>query len=136
MIVTAASRERVAHPTYRGRRADPLRDHGRPGPRPVVEVPGRRFDFGNPHDVSVLASGGVYVPGDAVLPDGVLLTEGTDLREAVSVPDGSLFDTGAVPVDGTAVVEKARPATDAPGRLSVLRQSGVLLPPGSTRTEH
>ena len=93
---------------------------------------GRRFDFGNPHDVSVLASGGVYVPGDAVLPDGVLLTEGTDLREAVSVPDGSLFDTGAVPVDGTAVVEDTHP--DSALSPPVLRQSGVLLPPGSTRT--
>ncbi len=99
----------------------------------TVFLDGRRFDFDNPHEVSVLASGGVYVPGDAALPEGALLAEGTVLREAAAVPDASLFDTGVVPVEGTDAVED--PHLDSALSPSVLRQSGVLLPPGSTRTE-
>lgn len=101
----------------------------------TVLVEGRLFDFDNPHEVSLLQSGAVYVPGDAVVPGGAVLAEGAVVREATAIPEQSLFDPDVVPVDGTAVLENPRSEQATPQAQSLLRRCGVLLPPGSTRTE-
>ncbi len=98
----------------------------------TVFAEGRLFDFENPHEVSLLQSGGVYVSGDAVLPEGAVLSEGAVVREATAIPEPSLFDTGVVPVDGTALFERARREQATPQTRSLLGRCGCLLPPGST----
>lgn len=99
----------------------------------TVFVEGRLFDFDNPHDVSLLQSGAVYATGDAVVPEGAVLSRGAVVREVTAIPEPSLFDPGVVPVDGTVPFERARREQATPQARSLLRRCGVLLPPGSTR---
>ena len=103
----------------------------------TVFLEGTAFDFENPHEVAVLDSAGVYLPGERVFPAGTLLPAGTAIQEGGPIQETAFLHPEVVSIPGDVAFDtfpdRAAAAEREPPSLPFLSRCGVLLPPGAVR---